>query len=79
MDEKKKLSQIKEIEFKCKKCNTKMIFEIDKKSTMLNRCCNCNDEFRYDDMHDPMAYLTMAIEKFQNINNLEISLICEKE
>ncbi|MEA1917403.1 MAG: hypothetical protein U9N42_07715 [Campylobacterota bacterium] len=79
MNEKRKLSQIKEIEFKCKKCNTKMIFEIDKKSTMLERCCNCGDAFRYDNIHDPMAHLTIAIEKFQKINNLEISLICESD
>lgn len=78
-EDKKSISKIKEIEFKCKKCNTRMIFQINKKSTMLERCCNCGDAFRYDEMHDPMAYLTMAIEKFEKINNLEVSLICEEE
>ena len=78
MSEKRKLSDIVEIEFKCAKCNAKIILDLNKKTTMPTNCCNCGTGFIFEPMDNPLGYFLKSVKIFESIDNLGVSLICKE-
>ena len=74
---KKNIRDIKEIEFKCKKCDTKVTFSINSNShKTLNVCPVCNAYFTGKDIVEQMRILLFSLEHSEA---LEVSFICDDE
>jgi transcription elongation factor Elf1 len=75
-EEKRNINNIKEIEFKCKECNAKIILELNEKANMPTACCNCGESFGFDPMENPLRHLQKSITMFNTIKSLQTSFIC---
>lgn len=69
------LKELKILEFCCKKCKTRVIFDFTKRKKMLRLCPNCGDEFIFNTYTDPIKFLCQAIDELNQIENLEVSFV----
>ena len=76
---KKNISKIMKIEYRCKECDTQLIFNIDEFKTAPIGCTVCNASFRHQGKSDPIISLNNALKELKLTTNAEISLICDDE
>ena len=76
---KKSVDKIIKIEYRCKECDTQLIFNIDEFKTAPIGCSVCGASFRHQSKSDPIVSLSSALKELKLTTNAEICLVCEDE
>lgn len=71
------LENLKGFKFECEKCGCVVTTGLDRK-TILRFCPNCEEGFSYNDQNDPIVHLKRAVEAFESVKKVKISLICDE-
>lgn len=75
---KKNIKDIKELEFKCDNCGTRVIFDFENRKRTITRCLNCDFAFFRGDS-DVLSALDDVFFRLKDTKGLQVSFICDDE
>jgi len=71
------LENLKGFEFECEKCGC-VVRTGRGRDTMFQACPDCGERFGFNRNNDPIARIQQALEAFESVSGVKVSLICEE-